>query len=71
MLHTANELIGPITGKWVEVLIRDIFYLINVGRVLRIPLSKKNLNEDLVAWYNTRLYAFSVRSAYSIEWGHT
>ena len=69
LLRHVEELIDQSSGEWDEVLIRDIFNPIDVGRILSIPLSE-HMNEDFVAWHKTRSYTFSVRSAYYTEWNH-
>lgn len=69
LLTTVDELINPGTGWWDEALIRSIFSPLDVESILRIPLSDQ-LPEDFVAWNATKLYCFSVRSAYYIEWEH-
>lgn len=54
------------TNTWDEVLIRDNFIPIDAEGILKIPLSE-HMQEDFVAWHKTKIYSFSVRSAYYIE----
>lgn len=49
------------------VVIRDNFWSLDVERILQIPLSQQNF-EDNVAWHYTKTGVFSVRSAYYCEW---
>lgn len=56
-----EELINPINGTWDEDLIRDIFWEVDVHRILQIPLTSGR--EDLVAWHYTKYAQFTVRSA--------
>jgi ribonuclease HI len=58
-----------VSNSWDEELVRSLFLQIDAERILRIPLSP-NLQGDFVAWNKTKNYAFSVRSAYHLEWDH-
>ena len=69
IITRVNELIDPITEQWDEELIRSIFSPVDVGRILRIPLSHNGF-EDFVAWQGNRNGVFTVRSAYYYEWKH-
>jgi hypothetical protein len=66
ILRTVDELINPITGEWDEEIIRDNLLAIDAEKILRIPLSD-SLNDDFVAWNNTRTYKFTLRSTYYTE----
>ncbi|GJN37276.1 hypothetical protein PR202_gb26210 [Eleusine coracana subsp. coracana] len=68
LVTTVDELIDPITGRWDENLIRDLFWDIDVNRILQIPLIDGR--EDLVAWHYNRSGLFTVRSAYHCQWKH-
>ena len=59
MLSKVDELVNPHTGQWDEELIRDIFSLVDVHRILQIQLNPHML-EDFVAWNYTCSGTFSV-----------
>jgi hypothetical protein len=64
-----SELIDTILGEWDEAIIWDIFNPLDAQKVLEIPPSQ-NLEEDFVAWHETKSFIFSVWSAYYLEWEH-
>lgn len=68
LLSTVSELINPIDGTWDRNLIEDIFWQIDVQRILQIPITQGR--DDLVAWHYNRNGIFSVRSAYHCQWTH-
>jgi hypothetical protein len=47
------QLIDPITGQWDEDLIRSIFYISDVNRILQIPLNNHGF-DDFIAWQFTK-----------------
>jgi len=61
-----EELINPVDGNWDEQMIRDLFWPVDVHRILQIPLSAGR--EDIVAWNFNRNGLFSIRSAYHQQW---
>jgi hypothetical protein len=69
ILRTVDELINPITDEWDEDIIRENLLAIDAEKILRIPLTD-SLNDDFVAWNNTKTYTFTVRLAYYTEWEH-
>jgi len=68
LVTTVDELINPVTGSWDVELIRDLFWYVDVHRILQIPLVAGR--EDFVAWHFNRNVFFSVRSAYHLQWSH-
>ena len=69
MLSKVQEIIDPHTGQWYEALIQSVFSLVDVRRMLQIPLHVEAL-EDFVAWHYTKSGTFSVCSAYHLEFDH-
>lgn len=69
MLTKVEELIDPHTGQWDEVLIRDVFWPVDVHRILQIPL-RVHVMDDFVSWHYNRTGSFTVRSAYHTEFKH-
>lgn len=69
MLSKVHELIDPHTGQWDEALLRSVFSIVDVNRILQIPLHIEAM-EDLVVWNFTRSGTFSVRSAYHVQFDH-
>lgn len=67
MLSHVSDLIDPTSGEWDEQIIMDNFWIIDVDRILQIPLSQYNL-DDTVAWHYTKNGVYSVRSRYYREW---
>jgi ribonuclease HI len=63
-----EELINPVDGTWDEELIKDIFWPIDVHRILQIPLTPDR--EDFVAWHYNKSGLFSVKSAYYCQWNY-
>jgi hypothetical protein len=61
---TVSELIDSESGTWDEEIIRELFWPINVQRILNIPLAPGMMN-DFVSWHFTKSGTFSVRSALS------
>jgi hypothetical protein len=62
-----SELINHDTGSWDEEILRDIFWPVDVQRILQIPLAT-NMMQDFVSWHLSRNGIFSVKSAYHREW---
>jgi ribonuclease HI len=67
LLTRVSDLIDPYTNTWDEELLRQTFWLVDVKRILAIPLSNNGM-EDFVSWNLTKTGIFSVRSAYHAEW---
>lgn len=68
LVTTVEELINPVAGNWDENLNRDLFWSVDVHRILQIPLVAGR--EDIVAWHFNKNGFFSVRSAYHLQWTH-
>jgi hypothetical protein len=66
---TVSELIDQETGTWDEEMLHDLFWPVDVQRVLNIPLAT-GMMQDFVAWNFNKSGTFSVKSAYYIEWEH-
>lgn len=69
MLSKVEELIDRHLGMWDEELIRSVFSIVDVNRILQIPL-RVELVDDFEAWNGTRSGTFSFKSAYHIEFKH-
>ena len=69
MYTRVSEFIDPETNSWDEELIREIFWPVDVQRILNIPLAV-GMMDDFVSWHLTRTGVFSVRSCYHAEWDH-
>jgi hypothetical protein len=69
MLTYVEELIDPHSGKFDEVLLRDVFSLVDAHRILQIPLNVQ-LIDDFIAWNYMQSGTFSVRLAYHREFEH-
>ena len=69
MLSKVEELIDPYTGQWDESLIRDVFWEVDVHRILQIPL-RVQVMEDFVSWHYNRTGVFTVRSTYHVQFQH-
>jgi hypothetical protein len=68
ILTRVEELINPVDGTWDEELINDIFWPIDVHRILQIHLTPDR--EDFVAWHHNNSGMFSVKSAYYCQWNY-
>ena len=44
-----SELIDPVTGTWDASLLHDLFSIVDVDRILQIPLNSQGF-EDFIAW---------------------
>jgi hypothetical protein len=64
-----SELIDPTTRTWDEGKLMSIFFSVDVGIILKIPLAVRMMG-DFVSWNYMRNGIFSVRSAYFTEWDH-
>jgi hypothetical protein len=69
ILSRVSDLIDPDTEKWDEEILSDIFWPVDVQRILNIPLAS-GLMQDFVSWHFTKTGIFSVRSCYHVEWDH-
>ena len=69
MLSKVEELIDPYTGQWDESLIRDVFWEVDVHRILQIPL-RVQVREAFVSWHYNRSGVFTVQSAYHVQFQH-
>ena len=63
------ELIDTENRVWDEQLISELFWPIDVQRILNIPLAL-GMMDDFVSWHHNRSGIFSVRSTYHEEWEH-
>jgi hypothetical protein len=68
ILTRVSDLINPTDGSWDEDIIGDIFWPVDVHRIMHIPLTPNRY--DFVAWHYNKLGLFSVRSAYYCQWNH-
>lgn len=68
LVTNVEELINPVDGNWDEEMIRDMFWPVDIHRILQIPLVSGR--EDFVAWHFNSNDLFSVRSAYHQQWMH-
>lgn len=62
-------IISPVDGMWDGDLIREVFWPVDVHRILQIPLTPGS--EDFIGWYNTKTGLFTVKSAYYTQWEHS
>lgn len=69
ILSNVSYLIDPMSGTWDEELIRNIFNIVDVRRILQIPLNHQAF-DDFVAWHPDCKGIFTVRSAYRTGWIH-
>jgi hypothetical protein len=69
VLTKVSELIDVEVGQWDEEIIKDIFWPVDVQRILNIPLAT-SMMQDFVSWHYTKTGVFSVRSSYYLEWEH-
>jgi hypothetical protein len=70
VLTKVAELIDPITGSWDEELLRSLFCMVDVNRILQIPLNNQSF-DDFIAWGLTNHGRYTVRSGYHLQWRHT
>jgi hypothetical protein len=63
------ELINPLTGNWDEQLLNEIFFSVDVGRILQIPVNSQGF-DDFIAWRFTKHGRYTVRSGYHLQWRH-
>jgi hypothetical protein len=64
-----TELTDAESRTWDEELLHNLFWSVDVQRILNIPLSRRGV-EDVVSWHFNRNGIFSVKSAYHIEWDY-
>lgn len=69
VITKVSELLDVENRTWDEQLISELFWPIDVQRILNIPLSI-GMMEDFVSWHYNKNGIFSVKSAYHTEWGH-
>jgi hypothetical protein len=67
VLTKLSGLIDPINRRWDEPMLRSIFYIVDVNRILKILLAV-GMMEDFISWNYTKKGLFSVRSAFHCEW---
>ena len=60
ILTRVEQLISPINGEWDEELIREIFWPVDVERILQIPLPNHG-QPDFIAWVPNKSGCFSVK----------
>jgi hypothetical protein len=61
-----NELICPISGRWDERLLDELFEPVDKQRILQIPLNNQGF-EDFIAWGHTKHGMYIVRSGYYLQ----
>ena len=64
-----SELISPITGQWDATKLNETFNVVDVTRILQIPINNQGF-EDFIAWHFTPSGRYTVRSGYHIQWRH-
>lgn len=64
LLTRVSDLIDPVTMRWDEALVRDIFWPEDVPVILATPI--RNDFEDYYAWHYDAKGLFSVKSAYQV-----
>jgi hypothetical protein len=57
------------TGQWDEELLQSLFNIVDVQRILQIPLNSHGF-DDFIAWEATKNGKYSVRSGYYLQWKH-
>jgi hypothetical protein len=65
-LTKAAELTDPNTGLCDEDLLRELFWEVDVNRIMEIPIAPPGM-DDFIAWHHTINGFFTVRSAYHAE----
>jgi hypothetical protein len=66
---SVSDLIDQEMGTWDEELLHNLFWPVDVQRILNIPLAT-GMMQDFVAWHFNKSGTFSVKSAFYIEWEH-
>ena len=64
-----SKLIDGELNMWDEELLNDLFWPVDVQRILHIPLAR-GMMEDFVSWHLSKDGIFSVKSCYHAEWEH-
>jgi hypothetical protein len=64
-----SDLIDPISGDWDIDLLNDLFGVVDVHRILQIPLHIHGF-DDFIAWSETKHGRYTVRSGYYLQWHH-
>jgi hypothetical protein len=67
LLTKVSQLINPLSGQWDVNLLHSIFNVVDVGRILQIPLSPQGFT-DFIGWALTKQGFYTVRSAYHAQW---
>jgi hypothetical protein len=68
LINSVSELINPADGLWEEELHNDLFWPVDVHRLLQTPLTLDR--EDFVAWHHTKTNLYTVRSGYHCMWDY-
>jgi hypothetical protein len=63
------DLIIPNSGTWNEERLNELFNIVDVNRILEIPLNNQGF-EDSIAWNFTKHGQYAVRSGYHLQWRH-
>jgi ribonuclease HI len=63
------DLIIPNSGTWNEERLNELFNIVDVNRILEIPLNNQGF-EDFIAWNFTKHGQYAVRSGYHLQWRH-
>jgi hypothetical protein len=58
LINKVDDLINPVTGRWDEDLVRELFWSIDATRILEILIAPSGM-EDFVAWHHTKNGFFS------------
>jgi hypothetical protein len=64
VITKVSESLDPNTAKWDQALVQEIFWDVDVKRILAIPM--KHDMDDLLAWHFDKKGVFSVKSAYHV-----
>jgi hypothetical protein len=64
-----SELIDPVSEQWDEEILRSLLSLVNVNRILEIPLHNRGF-DDFVACGFSKHGRYTVRSGYHLQWRH-
>jgi hypothetical protein len=64
-----SDLIDPVTETWDEPLLRSLMSVVDVERILEIPINHKGF-DDFLAWNHTSHGSYTVHSGYHLQWKH-
>jgi hypothetical protein len=64
-----SDLIDPVTETWDEPLLRSLLSVVDVERILEIPINHQGF-DDFLAWNHTSHGRYMVRSGYHLQWKH-